>query len=71
MHTNSSRNTNTKLICDSWDKVPVAYFIKALFNEYPEIIEDHHLNEKLNIKLKTLIKDLISEDGQLLSLNKL
>ncbi|CAK69761.1 unnamed protein product (macronuclear) [Paramecium tetraurelia] len=71
MHTNSSRNTNTKLICDSWDKVPVTYFIKALFNEYPEIIEDHHLNEKLNIKLKTLIKDLISEDGQVLSLNKL
>ncbi|CAD8180053.1 unnamed protein product [Paramecium pentaurelia] len=71
MHTNSSRNTNTKLICDSWDKVPVTYFIKALFDEYPEIIEDHHLNEKLNIKLKTLIKDLISEDGQLLSLNKL
>jgi hypothetical protein len=64
MHTNSSTSRNTtKLICDSWERVPVTYFIKALFNEYPEIIEDHHLNEKLNIKLKTLIKDLISDDG--------
>ncbi|CAD8206260.1 unnamed protein product [Paramecium pentaurelia] len=72
MHTNTSANrSTTKLICDSWEKVPVSYFIKALFNEYPEIIQDHKLNDKLTIQLKSLIKDLVSEDGQMLSLNKL
>lgn len=37
--------------------------MKALFQEYPEIIEDHQLNDKLMIKLRQLIKDLVSEDG--------
>lgn len=42
IHDNSqSSRAGSKIICESWDKVPVAYFIKSLFLEYPEIIEDH------------------------------
>ncbi|KAM3128894.1 hypothetical protein pb186bvf_019029 [Paramecium bursaria] len=72
IHDNSqSSRAGSKIICESWDKVPVAYFIKSLFLEYPEIIEDHQLNDNMQSKLKSHIKDLVSEDGNILSLNKL
>jgi len=45
-----------RLICDSWDRVPIAFFLRTFIEEYHDLIEEHRLNESLVHKLKMLIK---------------
>jgi hypothetical protein len=45
-----------RLICDTWDRVPLPYFLRALVDEFRDVIEDHQLSESHVHKLKMLLK---------------
>ena len=48
-----SGENKDKIICGSWENIPLLYFTKLVIEEYTDIIESHMINDDLLIQLRS------------------
>jgi hypothetical protein len=44
--------------------VPIAYFIRLLVSEFPEIVEEHQLSTEMMHHLRSVLRDMVGDDEQ-------
>jgi hypothetical protein len=50
------------VVCEAWDRVPIAYFIRLLISEYPETIEEYNLSREQMDFLRAKLRDMVGDD---------
>jgi len=50
------------LVCEAWDRVPIAYFIRLLVSEFPEVLEEHQLSNDMLNNLRSKLRDMVGDD---------